>query len=70
MATHTFVPRPSLFRGVARVTDLFGGVGRGVRRVSSDDFEALMGDWQAVAGDMGAAVHETSKWVAGAGCHD
>ncbi len=69
MATHTFVPRPSLLRGVARVIDLFGGLDRGVRRVSSDDFEALMGDWQAVAGDMDAAFRETGERVAEAHRH-
>lgn len=67
MATHTVVPRPSLLRGVARVIDLFGSLDRGVRRVSSDDFEALMGDGQVVAGDMNAAFRETSTWVADVG---
>ena len=67
MATHTFIPRPSLLRGVARVIDLFGGLDRGVRRVSTDDHEALMSDWRAVAGDMEAAFRETGNWVGEAG---
>ncbi|HEU4559451.1 MAG TPA: hypothetical protein VFS20_16450 [Longimicrobium sp.] len=69
MATHTFLPRPSLLRGVARVVDLFGGLGRGVRRVSTDDYEALTGDWRAVAGDMDAAFRETRDLVVGAARH-
>lgn len=70
MATHTFVPRPSLLRGVARMVDLFGGLDRGVRRVSTDDYRALMGDWLAVAGEMDAAFRATGKWMGEAGGHD
>ena len=73
MATHSLVPRPSFLRGVARVVDLFGGLDRGVRRVSAtpneDDLQALLGDWQAVAGDMDAAFRETGERVAEAQRH-
>ena len=43
------------------------------RRVSAtpneDDLQALLGDWQAVAGDMDAAFRETGERVAEAQRH-
>jgi hypothetical protein len=67
MATQYLVPTPSLLRGIARVVDLFGGLDHGVRRASTApgnaDFEAVMGDWQAVAGDMAEAFRETGERV-------
>lgn len=73
MATQYLVPRPSLLRGIARVVDLFGGLDRGIRPVRTTpgdaDLEAVMGDWQVVAGDMAAAFRETGERVAEARRH-
>ncbi len=67
MGTGYLFARPSLLRGMARVVDLCGVLDLGAYRASATpgkaDYEALLGDWEMVAHDMGAAFAETGHRV-------
>lgn len=67
MATDYLFARPSLLRGIARVVDLCGVLDLGAYNASATpeeaDHRALLSDWQAVAGDFGAAFAETGHRV-------
>ncbi|HET7228649.1 MAG TPA: hypothetical protein VFJ16_01470 [Longimicrobium sp.] len=69
----SLIGTPSFLRGMARVLDLGGTLNRCDSPVSDtptdDDVQALLGDWEAVAGDMGVAFRATANQVARARRH-
>lgn len=71
MASDFFFVRPSLARGVARLLDIRGTLGRTAYNFSESpaeaDTKALLSDWQVLAEDIAGAFEETSNRVAEAG---
>ena len=67
MITSIRIHRPSFLRGMARVLDLGGMLGRRPFPLHRDpvlaDTRALMLDWQAVAGDIALAFDQTTRHV-------
>ena len=67
MMTSFRIQQPSLLRGMARAFDLTGRLGGCMYELPADptraDSEALMHDWQAVAGDIAQAYEQTTRYV-------
>ena len=67
MITSFRIQPPTLLRGMARAFDLTGSLGPCMYELPADparaDSEALMSDWQAVAGDVAQAYEQTTRYV-------
>lgn len=67
MITSIRIPRPTMLRGMARAFDLTGSLGACMYELPADpvraDSQALMLDWQAVAGDAAQAYEQTTRYV-------
>lgn len=63
MTTDYLFARPSFLRGVARVVDVGARMNRGAynrgRTPAHADSQALLSDWQVVAGDFASAFDHT-----------
>ena len=68
MGSNFLSVRPSFARGVARLIDIGGTLGRTAYNRSETpaeaDTRALLSDWQALAEDIAGAFRETSDHVA------